>query len=113
MIELYEFGRIVVNGKEYTSDLFIFTDRVKEGWCRKEGHGLHIEDLEEVFQEVPEVLVVGTGYLGLMKVPAETRKQIGEKGVDLVTQPTSEAWKTFNDLIKAGKKAVAAFHLTC
>ncbi|MFQ5758385.1 MAG: Mth938-like domain-containing protein [Candidatus Bathyarchaeia archaeon] len=113
MIESYGFGRIVVDGKEYTTDLIIFPDRVEDGWWRKQGHRLYVEDIEEVVEERPEVFVVGTGYWGLMTVPAETKRHIEEKGIELVIQPTKQACETYNKLIQSGKQAVAAFHLTC
>lgn len=113
MIESYGFGRIVIEGKEYTTDVIIFSDRVKDGWWRKEGHRLRIEDVEEVIKERPEVLIVGTGYWGLMRVPTETKRRIEERGIELIIQPTKQACKTYNKLIQSGKDAVAAFHLAC
>ena len=113
MIESYHFGRIVVDGKEYTTDLIIFTDRVEDGWWRKVGHQLRIEDIKGVVDNGPDVLVVGTGYSALMKVPAETKRYFEERGIELIIQPTKQACETYNKLIQSGKKAVAAFHLTC
>ncbi len=113
MIESYSFARIIIDGKEYTTDLILFPDRVKDGWWRKEGHRLHIEDIQDVVEERPEVLVVGTGYSGLMRVPSETKKYIEERGIELIIQPTKQACKTYNKLIQSGREAVAAFHLTC
>jgi hypothetical protein len=112
MIDSYEFGRIVINGKRYDSDLIVFSDKVRSGWWRKEGHRLHVEDLKEVLEVKPEVLVVGTGYSGLMTVPPETRKYIESKGIELMVQKTTEACETFNRLGKS-RKVVAALHLTC
>ncbi|MFQ6064457.1 MAG: Mth938-like domain-containing protein [Candidatus Bathyarchaeia archaeon] len=113
MIESYGFGRIVVEGKVYTADVIIFPDRVEDGWWREEGHRLCIKDIEEAIEEKPEVLVVGTGYWGLMKVPAETKRHVEEKHIELIIQPTKLACETYNRLIRSGKKAVAAFHLSC
>lgn len=112
MIDSYDFGRIVINGRRYTTDLIVFPDRVKDGWWRKEGHNLHIEDLDEAVQDTPEVLIVGTGHSGLMKIPAETREYVESKEIELIAQRTAEACKTFNRLVKS-KKVVAALHLTC
>jgi hypothetical protein len=112
MIDDYDFGRIIINGRRYTTDLIVFPDRVKDGWWRREGHSLHIEDLDEAVQEELEVLIVGTGYSGFMKIPAETREYIESKGIELIVQRTAEACKTFNNLVKS-KKVVAALHLTC
>ena len=112
MIDSYDFGRIIIAGKRYSSDLIVFPDKVRDGWWRKEGHRLHVEDLKDVLEAKPEVLVVGTGYSGLMTVPPETRKYVESEGIELIAQRTAEACKTFNRLVKS-KKVVAAFHLTC
>ena len=61
VIDSYRFGLIVVNGKNYTSDVIILLDKVKDNWYRKTGHQLHLDDLSEVIAENPEVLIVGTG----------------------------------------------------
>jgi hypothetical protein len=113
MIESYSFGQIIVDGKRYTNDIIIFPNRIKDNWWRKKGHYLSIEDLEEVFQEKPEKLVVGTGYFGFMKVPAEVKEYVEGRGIKLITQSTKDACNTFNNLLKSGKKIVAALHLTC
>ena len=113
MIDSYDFGKIVIDGKQYTSDLIIFPNQVMSDWWRKEGHRLHIKDLDEVMKEKEEVLVVGTGYSGLMKVPTEAKEFIESEGFELIIQPTKEACKTYNSLTKSGKKVIAALHLTC
>ena len=112
MIDSYDFGRIVIKGKRYNSDLIVFPDKVRDGWWRKEGHRLHVEDLKDILEAKPEVLVVGTGYSGIMTVPPETRKRIESEGIELITQRTTEACKTFNSLVKS-RKVVAALHITC
>ena len=113
MIESYRFGKIVINGKSYSSDVIIIGDHVKSNWWRREGHRLHIEDLEEVTSRDVEVLVVGTGYFGLMKVPEDVKRFLAEKGIEVIVQKTADACKTFNKLKDSGKKVAAALHLTC
>jgi len=71
-----------------------------------------VEDLKEVFQERPEVLIVGTGYSGLMRVPNEVSDYVKTIGIELIVQSTKEACKTFNRLVQS-KRVVAALHLTC
>ena len=112
MIDSYDFGRIVINGKRYNTDLIVFSDKVTDGWWRKEGHRLHVEDLKDVLEVKPEVLVVGTGYSGLMRVPPETRRYVESEGIEFIAQKTAEACETFNRLVKS-RKVVAALHLTC
>ena len=115
LIESYEFGVIVVDGKRYMSDLIIFPDRVRHDWRRREGHRLHVEDLKEVLsaEPQPEVLVVGSGYSGFMKVSNEVQEAVRSGGIELVAQPTRQACQTFNEILKSGQRAIAAFHLTC
>ena len=113
MIDSYDFGQIVINGRCYTSDVIVFPDRVRDSWWRREGHRLHVEDVEGAVQEEkPEVLVVGTGYSGLMKVLPETENYLKSKGIELIVQSTREACETFNRLVKS-KRVIAALHLTC
>lgn len=113
MIEFYNFGTVVINGKCYTDDVIVFLDRVKDKWWRKEGHRLAVEDLQEVLEVKPQIVVVGTGYSGLMKVPIEVKEHLNKRGIKLVIERTGDATKTFNKLTKSGKKVVAALHLTC
>ena len=63
MIESYKFGAIVINGKKYTSDIIVFPEHVIDGWWRKEGHRLHVEDIEDnlaraVFNEIAWFLLI-------------------------------------------------------
>ena len=112
MIDSYDFGRIVINGKSYNNDLIVFPAKIREGWWRKEGHRLQVEDLKDISEAKPEVLVVGTGYSGMMRIPPETKKYIESEGIELIAQKTAEACKTFNRLVKS-RKVVAALHITC
>jgi hypothetical protein len=111
MIDSYEFGRIRINGKEYTTDVIIYPNRIRSNWWRKQGHKLLKEDLEEVFEHAPEVLIVGTGAYGSMKVPEDTQRFIKSKNIELIVKKTKDACDIYNDLNK--KNVVAALHLTC
>jgi len=112
LIESYDFGEITIDSKRYTTDVIIFLDHVDDGWWRKEGHRLSLEDLKGVLQAKPEVLVVGTGYYGSMKVPNEVKEYLASKKIQLIAESTRKAYKTYNR-IASSKIVVAAFHLTC
>lgn len=111
-IEHYSFGSITVDGKTYTSDVIIYPGRVDSSWWRKEGHNLHIVDLTDVINAKPQVLVIGTGTSGLMKVPKETLSHLESKGIEVHVERTDKAVELFNKLQK-DKIVIAAFHLTC
>lgn len=113
-ITSYQFGRIVIDGGSYSSDVIIHPDGVGDSWRRKEGHRLRPEDLEAVWSSDPRDLVVGTGYYGKMAVPGETRGFVEGRGVTLHALPTGEAVERFNRLAADPRgRAVAALHLTC
>ena len=111
-IDSYRFGQVVVDGEQYTSDVIIFPDRVRSDWFRKAGHQLRLEDIVEVIAEEPEVLVVGTGASGLMKVLPEVAQMAEAQGITLITEPTENACNTYNQLSRS-KRVVAALHITC
>jgi len=111
-VEDYRFGRIVVDGEQYTNDLILLPDRVAANWWRKEGHRLDVEDLQEALDAAPDVLVVGTGAYGLMKVPQETHAAVKAAGIELRAAPTGDAWQVYNKL-RDQQRTAGAFHLTC
>jgi hypothetical protein len=112
MIESYDFGRIVIDGRKFGSDVVIFPNRIDGNWWRKERHTLNVDDVKEIVEAKPEVLVVGTGYSGLMKIHPQTEQYLRSSGIELIAAKTEKACKTYNELFKS-RRVVAAFHLTC
>ena len=111
-IDHYSFGRVVIDGRDYTSDLIIFPDRLDPGWRRKEGHRLQPEDLTDVVAAAPHALVIGTGKMGMMKIPPETRVFLESKGIEVHVARSGRAVEMFNRL-RGAKKTIACLHLTC
>jgi len=109
-IEKYEFGLIVINGVEYRHDVIVSPSGVKK-WWRVKGHEVCVKDLELVEGEPMDILVIGTGYYGLVKVLDEVYKWAEERGVKLITAPTREACKEYNERLPGN--VIAALHLTC
>jgi hypothetical protein len=111
-IDSYSFGSLVVNGKEYTSDVIIYPDRVDPSWWRKEGHRLQIADLADVLNAKPQILIVGTGYSGMMAVPEGTKSHVRSLGIDIHIAATERAVELFNTM-QVKKTIIAVLHLTC
>ena len=111
-VESYTFGMIKIDGHSYTSDLKIFPDKVKPGWWRAEGHLLCINDIGDVVSASPEIIIIGTGAAGALKVPDEVRKYIESRGIKLIILPTREAIEKHNSL-SSRKNIITCLHLTC
>ena len=112
MIESYNFGKIIINSKEYHSDIIIFKNSIDDKWWRRESHNLCIEDINKILDNKPETLIIGTGYYGLMKVPLELIKYLESKNIEVIIKKTKDACGEYN-ILNQKKNVVAAFHLTC
>lgn len=111
-IDHYSFGKIVINTRTYTSDVIVYPDRVDASWWRKEGHYLQKPDLNDIVDARPDILIVGTGSYGVMKVPEDTIKFIESQGIEIHIEKTGNAVALFNRQSE-DKKVIGAFHLTC
>ncbi len=111
-IDSYEFGHLVIDGHSYRQDLLIWPGNIKSDWWRREGHLLQVDDVAEALAATPQVLVVGTGNPGNLRLDPSLEAYLQERGIDLIVRPTREAVPIINDL--AGRRRLAvALHLTC
>ncbi len=121
MLTKYKFGSIMVDGQRYTSDLTLCVQGrgqespmcLIDSWWRAQGHCVNLEDIEAVVAQRPAVLVIGTGAMGMMRVPTETCHYIEELGIDLHVERTAKAVERFNNLLDSDNKVAIAMHLTC
>src|ERR687888_1108329 len=109
-IERYRFGHVVVDGEEQTRDMVVLPDRVLTSWWRADGHKLVLADLDDVIEELPERLVVGTGAYGRMRPESETLEGLRQRGVEVEALPTDEAGRRYGELDP--RCTPAALHLT-
>lgn len=113
LVEGYRFGRIKIGGKVYERDVIVTPSGVICPWWRKEGHLLTLEDLREAAEAQVDGVVIGTGYSGMMEVLDEVVEHFKKKGVKVYIADTRKAVEIYNQLVQAGAKVIAAFHLTC
>jgi len=107
----YEFGHVVVDGRLLTRDVIVLPGRVVLNWWRKDGHSLCMEDLEDVLDELPPHLVVGTGHDARMRPRPEALRELQGRGIEVEALPTTEAVRRYEELDSA--TTAAALHLTC
>jgi hypothetical protein len=113
MIEQFSFGKIIVNGVSYTSDIKIIQGKVIPEWWRKSGHRVDVDDIKDILKSKPDILVIGKGKPGLMKSSRSLRAFLKDNEIELIEEKTSKAVQTFNRLLKEGKDVSAGFHVSC
>jgi hypothetical protein len=110
-VEGYGFGHVVVDGDEETRDVIVLPNRVVRNWWRADGHSLVVEDLKEVWGELPEQLIIGTGASGQMRPDPGTVELLRKKGTSVEVLKTEDAVKRYQELDPA--TTAVALHLTC
>ncbi|MEM0024216.1 MAG: Mth938-like domain-containing protein [Thermofilaceae archaeon] len=114
LVEAYSFGRLKLGGRVYERDLIVTPSRILSDWWRREGHLLTLEDLADVAEtEKIDSVVIGTGYSGAMEVLDEVLEHFRRKSVEVYVANTRKAVEIYNELVKAGRRVLGAFHLTC
>lgn len=114
MIEHCGFGSMTIGQTTYTTDLMIYPDgKVDDAWRRAVGHRLEMADIHDLLASDPEVIVAGTGIYGLMRINKEVMRILAGQGVELVSERTRSAARTFNQLKQTDRRVAACFHLTC
>ncbi len=112
-IDAYRFGNIEIDGCKYTSDVIILPMGVKDRWWREQGHNLIPDDLTDVMEASPDVLVIGQGANGYMQVSGEASATLAGARIEAICLRTDEAVGAYNERSERGEKVAAALHLTC
>ena len=113
MIIDFSFGRIVANGQTCNTDIKVVQGTLVPDWWRKSGHIVEIEDVQDALNTELEILVIGKGQPGYMKVSESLQELLAEKNVELIEEPTAKAIETFNRLFKEGRRVTGGFHVGC
>jgi len=116
-INRYNFGSIVIDGKQYVCDVLILTDgTIKERETSKAGFSSHKivwGDVAKIVNEQPQVIVIGTGASGLARLSLDAGIKLRKANLNLVVLPSSQAVERFNQLTQEGKRVAALIHITC
>ena len=112
-----KFGNITIDGKTYEHDVVIrlagdIVKRKKKLSKKLYGtsHLVSKDEAKFVFEKGAEVLVVGSGQEGNVRLSPEAEAYLAKKGCEIVIQPTPEALHVFNE---THRKKIGLFHVTC
>ncbi len=116
-IDATEFGAIIVDGKTYGHDVIIrLSGNVEKRRKRlsKEQYGTsHVISKAEakfVLEKGCDLLVVGTGQDGNVRLSPEASAYFAKKDCRVVLQRTPDAILTFN---RSRDRKIALMHVTC
>ena len=113
-IDSFRFCRIQIDGVGYTKDVILVRGEVVSPWWRSAGgHVFTPGDLAVVIEAAPEVVCLGTGALGRVRVEPATLEAFAQRGTEVVQRRTAGAVEAFNRLAAEGRDVAAALHLTC
>jgi hypothetical protein len=116
-INSFNFGFIVIDGKQYASDVLILPDgTVKEREPGKGRFGSHLiktSEIENMRKSQPDIILVGTGTSGLAILSGDAEVYITKANLNPVVLPSSEVVEKFNQLTDEGKRVAALIHITC
>jgi hypothetical protein len=111
------FGSIIVEGKKYRRDILLFADgtvkKRRGGFLMFGSHKIKKQELEELSQGQPEIIIVGTGTNGAAHIAPEAESWAKGKNLSLLVQPSYDAVARVNELAEQKKKVAALIHITC
>ena len=119
-IEKFSWGRFIIHGEIHSEmgegvgkDICIINGQVS-AWTARKGHRLTPKMVACVLDEDIDILVIGNGVNGAIKVLKKTQKTIKEHGIQkLIIQKTPEACQFYNEMVRQGKKVAFLAHGTC
>jgi hypothetical protein len=116
-IEGISFGNITIDGKTYDHDVVIRLDgdvvKRKKKLSKKLYGTSHVvlkDEAEFVLEHGSELLVLGSGQQGNVRLSPEAEAYLAKQRCKVVIQPTPEALCVFN---RARSKKIGLFHVTC
>ena len=108
----YRFGHLEIDGQAYDHDLIYYRGEVVS-WWRKKGHKVKVADIQLLLGQRPEVVVFGTGHMGIMRIGKKAVAALKLAQVGIIAKRTPKAIEHFNALLAEGRDAALAIHLTC
>lgn len=117
-IDSVSWGKIKVDGKEYHQALIICDKVFERDKPKLEAlfgttHQIGDWERELLLSGKPEIILIASGFNGVLKVKDDLRLMINDLGIKLITDLTPKAVAEYNRLVAKGKRVNALIHTTC
>jgi glucokinase len=116
-IQETEFGRITIDGRTYTHDVYIRAGgevkRRKKKLAKSlygTSHTIGPAELDRVCKGDPQVLFIGTGMSGVAKLSEDARQYLEERSIRCELLTTPQAVGAYN---RCEQRKAALIHVTC
>ena len=117
-IDSTKFGNITIDGKKYKHDVYV----TKNGKIKKRkkklsktvfgtSHKVSLEEIKEIYEEDANVVIIGTGQMGILRLSIEALKFLEKKRCETIILRTKKAIKVWNNDERNSK--IALFHVSC
>lgn len=117
VINATSFGSIVVDGEHYDHDILITLEwKIKKRNKKLSkvvygtSHTLSLPEIEYVYQEDAESMIIGSGQYGIARLSEEATSFLAEKNCPVYLKSTPEAMEEWN---RQKGKQIGLFHITC
>jgi hypothetical protein len=117
-IDSVSWGKVKVDGKTYHQVLIIGDEVIERDKTKLEAlfgttHKIGEWEQEKLLSGNPEVILIASGWSGVLKIDEDFRKKVEDAGIELGVVLTPEVVKEYNHLIAEGKKVNCLIHTTC
>lgn len=109
------FGAINIGGKIYEQDRILSPEGVSPPWWRTPRHYLKREEFIRIVSAYnPRIILIGTGWMGMMEVDRRIRHYARRKGMEIFVDRTPRIVELYNSLRSWQEDGLLAIlHLTC
>jgi glucokinase len=111
------FGEIAVGHKTYSRDVYIpVNGKVKKrdkALCKEHDgspHAIRPKELQTVCRGGPEILFIGAGKEGKVKLTEEAQRYLSQRAIRCEILPTAQAAEAYN---RSKQRKAALMHVTC
>lgn len=109
-IHSYTVGSIIIADTTYKSSLILTSDAIIDDWQPETISQLTTDDLDQIIELDPELVVLGTGVR--LEFPApEVTMAFHSRNIGIEVMDTGAACRAFNFLAGDGRKVVAALFI--
>lgn len=112
------FGQVIINGQTW-GDVLVVGDEVEardDPRLERElgtDHLIGDWEVEKLLSNQPELIIIGTGTAGTLRVRPAVKEKMKKAGVKLIIATTPLAIEEYNSQVKMNKKVNALIHATC